>query len=55
MEPSFQWSDDPWFLDQKNRTFYKNSGYKLINKGHAEGKILDNRNNEKIKSYEKIF
>jgi muramoyltetrapeptide carboxypeptidase len=40
VEPSSEWSDDLWFLEQENRTFYKNEGYKIINKGIAEGKII---------------
>lgn len=38
--PSSSWSDDRWYLDQKNRTFYRNSGYQVINSGEAEGIIL---------------
>lgn len=40
INPSSQWSDELWFLDQENRTFYKNSGYKVMNKGKASGKII---------------
>lgn len=40
VEPSAEWSDDPWFLEQENRIFYKNEGYKIINKGVAEGRII---------------
>ena len=40
LTPSKNWSDDMWFLDQDNRTFYENNGYKLINKGSAKGKII---------------
>ncbi|SCL90871.1 S66 family peptidase [Sporanaerobacter sp. PP17-6a] len=38
--PSEEWSDDPWYLSQDNRKFYKNTGYNVINKGRACGKIL---------------
>lgn len=38
--PSKEWSDEAWFLDQENRMFYKNYGYKVINKGKATGKII---------------
>lgn len=40
ISPSNEWSDEPWFLDQENRTFYKNNGYRVINKGNAKGKII---------------
>ncbi len=40
VKPSTEWSDDIWFLEQENRTFYKNEGYRIINKGTAEGKII---------------
>jgi muramoyltetrapeptide carboxypeptidase LdcA involved in peptidoglycan recycling len=38
--PSSQWSDDAWFLDQNNRTFYENEGYWVIHEGQAKGTIL---------------
>lgn len=38
--PSNLWSDDAWFLDQENRFFHKNSGYKVINSGKAHGTII---------------
>lgn len=37
---SKQWSDEAWFLDQENRTFYKNKGYIVINEGIARGKVI---------------
>lgn len=37
---SKEWSNDLWFLDQKKRTFIKNEGTKIINKGKAEGTII---------------
>lgn len=40
INPSNEWNDEPWFLDQENRTFYKNNGYRVINKGNAKGKII---------------
>lgn len=40
IEPSKVWSDEAWFIDQENRTFYDNKGYKVINEGSAKGKIL---------------
>lgn len=40
IEPSKEWSDDLWFLDQENRTFIKNEGYWLVHEGEAEGTLL---------------
>lgn len=40
VEPSEEWSDDLWFLDQENRNFIKNDGWWVINSGNAEGKII---------------
>ncbi len=37
---SEEWSDDAWFLDQENRTFYKNEGTKALQEGKAEGTII---------------
>lgn len=34
------WSDDEWYMDQENRKFYKNEGYKIINEGSATGTLL---------------
>lgn len=38
--PSNQWSDDAWFLDQKNRNFRHNEGYWVLNEGEAKGTIV---------------
>lgn len=40
INPSDEWSDDLWFLDQDNRVFHSDNGYKVINKGKADGKII---------------
>lgn len=40
IKSSPQWSDDPWFLDQDNRTFYPNDGYWVMREGTAEGNIV---------------
>lgn len=43
LKPSLEWSNDEWWLDQNNRTFIKNDGYKIINSGlvsQISGKIL---------------
>ncbi len=37
IERSLEWSDDSWYLDQKNRNFIKNDGVIIINEGIAEG------------------
>lgn len=34
------WSDDQWYLDQNNRHFIKNDGFKVINEGTAMGTII---------------
>jgi muramoyltetrapeptide carboxypeptidase len=38
--PSENWSDDPWYLDQKNRAMIANEGYWIINEGQAIGKSI---------------
>ena len=38
--PASEWADDPWFMDQQNRNFIKNSGYWLINSGAAQGRMV---------------
>lgn len=38
--PSQEWSDDAWYLDQEKRVFHQNPGYKVINPGQAEGRII---------------
>jgi len=40
VEPADHWSDDPWYLDQKNRELVPNPGYGVINEGEAVGTIL---------------
>lgn len=40
IKESLEWSDDLWFIDQENRKFYKNEGYKIINRGKGKGKII---------------
>lgn len=40
LHPVDTWSDDEWYLDQENRTFYKNVGYVVINEGSATGTII---------------
>ncbi len=40
VEPSAEWSDDLWFLDQEKRDFIPNEGYWLIRGGTAEGTII---------------
>lgn len=43
VDPSLEWSDDTWFLDQDKREFIKNDGYWLLNEGAnsvVEGKIM---------------
>lgn len=40
IKPSADWSDDPWYMDQKNRQLIKNPGWMVINEGQANGTIL---------------
>jgi len=40
LKPSKKWDDRKWWLDQKNRKFFRNTGWQVINKGKAEGIIL---------------
>jgi muramoyltetrapeptide carboxypeptidase LdcA involved in peptidoglycan recycling len=37
VNPSTNWSDDAWYLDQENRTFHVNRGWTVIQEGEAEG------------------
>jgi muramoyltetrapeptide carboxypeptidase len=37
---SSQWSDDAWYLDQENRTFYDNHGMVAFQEGRAKGRLL---------------
>ncbi|MBH5316851.1 LD-carboxypeptidase [Paenibacillus sp. GSMTC-2017] len=37
---SEQWSDDPWYLDQENRSFITNDGPYVINPGETSGTII---------------
>lgn len=34
------WTDDLWFMDQDNRSVYRNSGPYVINQGQSQGTIL---------------
>lgn len=38
--PSSFWTDDPWYLEQENRTFQEQSGYTIIQEGEAEGRLI---------------
>ncbi len=38
--PSEKWSDDVWYLDQKNRNLISNEGHLIINEGEAKGTLL---------------
>jgi muramoyltetrapeptide carboxypeptidase LdcA involved in peptidoglycan recycling len=40
VRPSKEWSDNLWYLNQKKRTFFKNKGFLVINRGKAEGTII---------------
>lgn len=38
--PSEFWSDDPWYLDQENRTFHEQKEYLILQEGSGEGTIM---------------
>ncbi|MDD7312808.1 MAG: LD-carboxypeptidase [bacterium] len=38
-EPSKDWSDDLWFLDQENRIFVPNEGWWILHEGQAKGTL----------------
>ncbi|MBE6185248.1 S66 family peptidase [Heyndrickxia ginsengihumi] len=40
IEPSDYWSDDKWYEDQENRTFYPQQHYEVINEGTATGTLI---------------
>lgn len=40
IKPSETWSDDFWYIYQKDRKFIPNEGFKYINEGEAQGKII---------------
>lgn len=40
INPSINWSDDQWYLDQDNREIRKNEGLWIIQKGKASGNII---------------
>ncbi|MBN1618285.1 LD-carboxypeptidase [Candidatus Dojkabacteria bacterium] len=40
VEPSLEWSDDEWWIDQDSRNPVKNQGPVVINEGDAEGFII---------------
>lgn len=40
VEDSKEYSDDKWYLEQNDRTFFKNIGRKVVNCGKSKGKII---------------
>lgn len=38
--PSEFWSDDPWYLDQEDRTFHEQEDYLILQEGSGEGTIM---------------
>lgn len=40
LEPSRDWSDEAWFLDQENRQMITGDGYWVLKEGHALGKTV---------------
>lgn len=40
IDPSENWSDDAWYINQNGRNLIKNDGFLIINEGEASGTIL---------------
>jgi len=40
IKPSDNWSDDAWYINQKDRNLIKNDGFWVLNEGKASGTIL---------------
>lgn len=40
VKPSKKWDDRKWWINQKDRKFFKNTGWQIINYGRAEGTVL---------------
>lgn len=40
VKQSETWSDDLWYISQKDRNFISNEGFNYINEGEADGKII---------------
>ncbi|HEY9576695.1 MAG TPA: S66 peptidase family protein [Pseudobacillus sp.] len=40
LEAPETWSDDKWYLDQEDRTYYPNEGPIIVTKGRAEGRLV---------------
>ncbi len=40
IKPSESWSDDAWYINQKERNLIKNDGFLIINEGKALGTLL---------------
>ena len=40
VQSSPEWSDDAWYINQKDRTFQKNPGFKIWNSGQAQGTLV---------------
>lgn len=40
IKPSKKWDDRKWWVDQKDKKFFKNTGWQIINRGKAKGTIL---------------
>ncbi|WP_203362880.1 S66 peptidase family protein [Bacillus sp. REN10] len=40
LETSDRWSDDKWYLEQDQRTYYPNTGPLIMTEGKAEGRLI---------------
>jgi muramoyltetrapeptide carboxypeptidase LdcA involved in peptidoglycan recycling len=40
VSPSPTWSDDPWYMEQEDRTFIEQNGYLVLNEGSSTGTLI---------------
>ena len=52
---STEWSDDPWYRDQENRTFIKNAGAVVMHDGTAHGHLIGGNLEDDSESSEDTF
>lgn len=40
LQPAETWTDDAWFADQDNRPLHTNDGWRILQRGSAEGPLI---------------